>query len=325
LSEPRSFATAAERLAEKSRDLSATAAELSLRASGNVEQILNALGRLESASTTAGVIEAAPRELWATGVFDRILFSRVEGSVWSPETIHMGDPATRAAGADGWLARWSIQLVAPLVEAEVVRRRCAALVYDVPAEPRVHMPLARRAKTQEYVVAPLAIRETVIGLLHADAAVTGRPLDETDRTLLRLYADCVSQLLGRVDLRDRMVLQREVFEQRATSEPLPHDRLGPEPWPPRLRVITNSGRRAGHEVDPPAPNRFADLSGREHHVLSLLAYGLTNAELADQLEIAEATVKTHVKNILRKLGVPNRSAAIAMYLAAGARPEGERR
>jgi DNA-binding NarL/FixJ family response regulator len=62
--------------------------------------------------------------------------------------------------------------------------------------------------------------------------------------------------------------------------------------------------------DPPESDREA-LTPREKEVLKLLARGLTDREIHNELVIAEATVKNHVSNILSKLGVPNRSAAIA--------------
>jgi DNA-binding CsgD family transcriptional regulator len=56
------------------------------------------------------------------------------------------------------------------------------------------------------------------------------------------------------------------------------------------------------------------LTVREREVLALLASGATNAQLADQLTVAESTVKSHVKHILHKLGAGNRAGAIACYL-----------
>ena len=52
------------------------------------------------------------------------------------------------------------------------------------------------------------------------------------------------------------------------------------------------------------------LTEREHEVLRLMARGATNAEIADSLHVAEATVKTHVGSIFAKIGVRDRPAAI---------------
>ena len=56
------------------------------------------------------------------------------------------------------------------------------------------------------------------------------------------------------------------------------------------------------------------LTGRELDVLRLLAQGLTNQEIAESLTIGVGTVRTHVSNILSKLGVSNRGEAIAMAI-----------
>jgi DNA-binding NarL/FixJ family response regulator len=52
------------------------------------------------------------------------------------------------------------------------------------------------------------------------------------------------------------------------------------------------------------------LTEREHDVLRLMARGATNSEIAAALQVAEATVKTHVGSIFAKLGVRDRAAAI---------------
>ncbi len=59
----------------------------------------------------------------------------------------------------------------------------------------------------------------------------------------------------------------------------------------------------------------ASITAREQQVLQLVSAGLSNREIAEQFSFAESTVKTHLKNIYRKLGVNSRTRAIAQAQA----------
>jgi DNA-binding NarL/FixJ family response regulator len=67
------------------------------------------------------------------------------------------------------------------------------------------------------------------------------------------------------------------------------------------------GLGPGNSVDP-GP-RLIELSDRESEVLALIALGLTNGEIADELYLSIETVKTYVKRLYAKLGVHNRAQA----------------
>ena len=67
----------------------------------------------------------------------------------------------------------------------------------------------------------------------------------------------------------------------------------------------------------PAQETNADLSPREGEVLKLVAQGATNKEIADSLFISENTVKTHLRNIMEKLHLVNRSQAAAYAVKKG--------
>lgn len=61
----------------------------------------------------------------------------------------------------------------------------------------------------------------------------------------------------------------------------------------------------------------SDLTSREMHVLELIAKGLSNKQIAHALDIAQHTVKNHVKNVLAKLSVQDRTAALSMAIQRG--------
>lgn len=78
------------------------------------------------------------------------------------------------------------------------------------------------------------------------------------------------------------------------------------------RVIERFGAR-----DAGASRVFDELTDREAEVYRLLAEGLSNAEIAGRLYVGEATVKTHVSNILLKVGVRDRVQAVVQAYRSG--------
>lgn len=86
-----------------------------------------------------------------------------------------------------------------------------------------------------------------------------------------------------------------------------------------IRAVHAGQKRIPPEIAAELAEHAADdaLSARELEVLRLIAAGNSNKRIADQLAIGEATVKSHVTNILSKLGANDRTHAVTLALKRG--------
>jgi DNA-binding CsgD family transcriptional regulator len=281
-----------------------------------VGDAVRVLGELGSAN---GILPRAASELGLGSQFDRVLISEVAGDLMSPLALWTESGESVAAELLSELQRAPIRLIYPLVEAEVASRRDVVLLTGPerrgsPAGGRASTTdvrgrapdeLAQTLGMRSYVVAALTAENETIGLVHADAGLTGRGLDELDIEVVAKFAQGLSGVLERAVLRHTLELHRAELQ---SAEQWMSGRLSSLAAEDQaVRPSSEAGRRMIEQLTP-----------RELDVLRLMARGLTNLEIAEALVVREGTVKYHVKNVLRKLGATSRADAVARFVRSAA-------
>jgi DNA-binding NarL/FixJ family response regulator len=81
------------------------------------------------------------------------------------------------------------------------------------------------------------------------------------------------------------------------------------------RLVAEFARRP--QPARPLPRRLDGVTGREREVLTLIAGGLSNTDIAEHLSLSPATVKTHISHLLRKLDVRDRAQLVIVAYETG--------
>lgn len=284
-------------------------------------RIQAALARLRDLDSADLMIRRLPGEVARACDIDRVSIFRVEGDMMVSEAFYIeGDPA-RAAELFEFTRANPIQLEQQILERQMLELRRPVLVRDAHNDPATYKPMINYLETYAYVAAPIMPEGRVIGFLHADQCVRHpqdpNGVDEFDRDALWAFAEGFGHALERMQLLERMRAQgREVRRLIAQTESVVAEHLAAQ-----VELVTGSRGASGVEsaaaaLVPGRPGPVWSLTPREHEVLTLIAEGQTNSQIAGRLVITESTAKSHVKRILRKLGASNRVEAASMYLRA---------
>lgn len=208
--------------------------------------------------------------------YERALFSWVESERWVPRSGHAVD-APKEGRAMVSAGGPPFQPIRYLHEVHVVRERKPILILGATGDPRVHPTIHPVTRSVTYAAAPVVAGGRVAGMVHIDRNVETGLTDEFDRDLLGLFCENVGVTLDRL------------LAAAPADEELP---------------------------DSVEAGWWEALTEREREVLRLISEGLTNAEISARLYVSPETTKSHVRKLMRKMGVKNRSQAGALYHAA---------
>jgi DNA-binding CsgD family transcriptional regulator len=259
-----------------------------------------ALRRLRPAVSVQVLFRDAAVALCESAGFERAAIFSLRGRALVLESAH---PVVELAPEPLQLGPW-------LHESEVLRRRRPLLVADASKDPHA---LGLLAGARSFVAAPVVCQERALGLIHADCGLTGETVTEFDRDTLWAFAEGFGYALERCVLAERLRAQSErVVALVRSAEASVSDLSTAE-----IQIGAATPRQPARTLRPAHDELLeAELTRRELEVLGMLAEGEPNARIAQRLVVSQDTVKTHVKHILRKLGVHNRSQAVSRYFRA---------
>lgn len=131
---------------------------------------------------------------------------------------------------------------------------------------------------------------------------------EDDKVFPAIRAGAQGYLLKDIQPRELVQAIRQTYQ----GQPQLHPAI-------TRRLMTAVARESPPPAARPAalPKEILTLTERELEVLGLLAQGLNNREIAEKIVVGESTVKTHVSNILDKLGLEDRTRAAIWALKHG--------
>jgi len=131
---------------------------------------------------------------------------------------------------------------------------------------------------------------------------------EDDKVFPAIRAGAQGYLLKDIQPRDLVQAIRETHQGKAQLHP---------DVARRLMAAVAGDAPARPAPSPALPKELQELTEREREVLDLIARGLTNREIAGKMVVSEKTVKTHVSNLLDKLGLEDRTRAAIWALKHG--------
>jgi DNA-binding CsgD family transcriptional regulator/GAF domain-containing protein len=279
-------------------------------------RIRESIEQLRECGSPEELIEAAPGELCRACGFSRVLISQIRGGNWVPvliEAVPGRDPQGKAFKT--WVEQAVIPLTHMMFETELVRRRMPALVADPVNDRRAPREIVTRGRTVAYVATPIISDGRAIGFFHADRIGQPEQVTAEDRDTIWTFAEQFGLIYQRAVLVERLAAQRtQLHDAFGAAETVVDELCESELKLARTPHGTAEAPSAAALFRPEESRLATLLTRRELEVMELITSGATNIRIGEQLVISEGTVKSHVKHILRKLHVGNRSEAVARYL-----------
>jgi DNA-binding CsgD family transcriptional regulator len=273
-----------------------------------------ALQRLRSAATVDEFVSILPHEIVDLGYL-RALFSWVDQMRWVARSAHSINGSAESKLLVQVGQQRPFRDLRGMFEFEMVQRRQPILHHGIRKSDRVHPDLIKVTQSDALLGVPLMSGNSVVGFVSLDVNLASGTVDEFDRDLMGFLLGGAGIALDRIHALEGLSTLQTDAERISEAAQALLGKLGHTISP----VATDFGRPFAHQELPAGPpaQYSSILTRREEQVLELVARGLTNSQIGDRLYITEGTAKSHVKSVLRKLEVSNRTEAAAIYRQQG--------
>src|ERR1700756_5386677 len=275
----------------------------------SMSEIRHALGYLRGLPPRK-MIYAAGEVLSREFAFARTMISSVRGSLWLPQHVHIEDEAAdpHSRSLQEYVLGRQIQLAEAPLETELVRKRCGVFAPSPRDDKRVFKEIMEASGCFGYIGAPITVQGRAIGIIHADRPEPHGIVTMDHLEQLEAFAECLSVAFESAALEEKAAQQRDEVDNLCANVDELLSRSGRSAlWSVPGAVLRHDafGRRDQTTV--------AELTSREREIMSHVATGATNGQIARCLVISEGTVKSHLKHIAKKLNTSSRAAAVATY------------
>jgi DNA-binding CsgD family transcriptional regulator len=277
----------------------------------SMSEIRQSLGYLRGLPPSK-MIHAAPEVLSRELAFARTLISTVRGSLWLPQHLHIEEQNADPHGRQflEYVHDRYIQLADAPLETELVRKRCGAFAPSPMDDKRVFKEIIEVSGCFGYIAAPITVQGRAIGILHADRPEPHGIVTLDHLEQLEAFAECLSVAFESAALEEKAAQQRSEVENLCGNVDELLSQSG------RSVLWSLPGVASGLRQDAVYRHDQSDLpvlTSREREIMSHVATGATNGQIARCLVISEGTVKSHLKHIAKKLNTSSRAAAVATY------------
>lgn len=243
------------------------------------------------------------------------LTARIDAGCWSPWQVHDNSPPARPRGEAAATAR---ELAGLPWESEAVSAGRPLRVAGADSLSQLPAPVTTMAGSSVVRVAPISVAGSVTSLLYLPEP-PDRPLTDQDSISANIstFTVGVGAILERELLYERFRLQRVRIRESVSS--MERIMASLDTGVDLVRLVGREHADTLTSVGSPliqfGTTHDKDLTARERDVMALVALGRGNTEIARELVISTNTVKSHLHNIMRKLGAVNRTELISLHRA----------